>query len=119
MIGCPSCDNYNRGQGSTACKKCPKYRDIQLKSGRRKTIKIDVLPDALLEQIADIPSGPDGDDIMGELRSMPAELSAVISMRYFSGLTAREIADIMSISTRTAERKIAVALAALRLKVVG
>jgi DNA-directed RNA polymerase specialized sigma24 family protein len=56
---------------------------------------------------------------MGELRSMPAELSAVISMRYFSGLTAREIADIMSISTRTAERKIAVALAALRLKVVG
>ncbi len=113
MKNCHNCASYQHGAGSKSCLSCPKYKTIQKQSVRRRTIRVEAFPAAIIEQIADI-AGPEGEDIVSAIRQLPAELSAVISLRYLSGLTTDEIAVTLRISERTARYRIAEALVAVK-----
>ena len=96
MKHCHECQHYNRGSGGKQCLSCHKYTEIIRNSAKRKTIPIDVIPQHLLEAIAD-----DSDNrinsILDAIRTLPPQLSAIISMIYISGLTHRQVASILHI----------------------
>jgi RNA polymerase sigma factor (sigma-70 family) len=102
-MDCQTCKSYNHGNGQPACLKCPKYRDILAKSGKRRTIKIEPVPQNILEAIADETSSIS--NIMDAIRLLPPDLAAIISMIYFAGLTTRDIGAMLKISQSTVIKK--------------
>ena len=116
-MNCTACPSYNRGHGQRDCLKCAKYRDILKKSVKRQTIRIDVAPQAILEQIAD--ENPQVIGILDALQSLPPMLSAITAMVYVSGLTHQQIAEIMGVSRQTVSRKSKAALIRIRRAVRG
>jgi len=56
----------------------------------------------------------DVDRLIGRLRSMDARQAQVVEMRFFAGLTEREIADAMDVSERTIKRDWSMARAWMR-----
>ena len=110
-MNCHLCDQYNRGAGTKKCLKCPKYKDIQRLSIRRRTIKYEILPQTLLEQVAEIPKS---NKIIDILRLMPADLAALIAMRYYAGLQIQEVAGLVRKSPGTVRYRLHTAIAWLK-----
>ncbi len=106
-MNCHLCDQFARGAGTKYCLKCPKYKDIQRLSVRRQTIKYEILPQALLEQVAEIPQS---NKIIDILRLMPADLAALIAMRYYAGLQIREVAGIVRLSPGAVKYRLHIAV---------
>lgn len=111
-MNCEKCQNYASGRGKPACLKCPKYRDIINKSGKRKTIKIIPTPQNILESIEDETSGIN--NIMDAIKLLPPDLSAIISMIYFAGLTTRDIGAMLNISQSAVIKKNKIAIEIIR-----
>jgi DNA-directed RNA polymerase specialized sigma24 family protein len=99
---CTQCDQYNHARGSKPCLKCPQYRDIIKKSGKRSTILIDVIPDIILESI------PDDNTITLEqaIRQLPIEYSTPLLQYHILHATMREIGAYHGYSASNATRKI-------------
>ena len=53
IMDCSNCVHYNRGRGQKNCLKCKKYKELQLKSVKRESIKTEHIPQAVLDNIAD------------------------------------------------------------------
>lgn len=63
-----------------------------MSSARRHNVRIDLATNDIIEQIAD-ERGPDGEDILARIQSLPPDLSAVLSLRCLSGLTSLQQID--------------------------
>ena len=111
-MNCQNCDSYNRGNGSPACLTCAKYKDICKQSGRRKTIQIDTVPQAILEEIAD--DHPQISGLVDAIRALPPDHAALISMIYLGGLTHQEAAEILKISRSAVTKKIKLSIEIIR-----
>jgi RNA polymerase sigma-70 factor, ECF subfamily len=75
-------------------------------------------PDALDDWDAEVYERPDlvldVDRLLARLRAMDARQAQVVEMRFFAGLTEREIADAMDVSERTIKRDWSMARAWMR-----
>jgi RNA polymerase sigma factor (TIGR02999 family) len=86
------------------------------RAGEAVRVTLDESLDAPAERDADLVAL---DDALRELEAVDPQLSRVVELRYFGGLTTREAAEALGISTRTLEREWATARAWLRERVLG
>lgn len=105
-MNCPVCPQYNNGRGGKACLKCPQYIDIIKQSFSRLKIKLETIPDIILEAIPDESEATPYDRI----RDLPLELSVPLMMRYYLDCSLREIANYHKYDISTASRKIKIAI---------
>lgn len=110
---CHKCGSYNRGKGTAACFKCPKYKDVILATHVRPKIITEVFPQAILEQVADT-TGPNGEDVIALMRSLPINEMVVILLRYYGNLTIDEISNAIEVGTATVSRRLKSAMDKLR-----
>ncbi len=89
IMDCSKCASWNRGRGKPACLKCKQYKDLQLKSVKRQSIKTEHVPDAILENIAD----PRIRDLMDIIKKLPLQYAVPLMMRATLGASLQEIAD--------------------------
>ena len=99
-------------------------RRILVESARRKRsqkrggglARADVMPDQIgAPQVADAPVDPvELDEALGRLAVEDPMAAELVKLRYFVGLSAREAADVLGVSPRTADRLWAYARAWLR-----
>ena len=101
-MNCTTCSGYNRGFGKKACLQCPKYRDVQLKSGKRRSIKIELLPDEILNNYPDVRER----NVQGAIKLLPLRLAIPLLARFLAGATVAEIAQDQGISAATVARRI-------------
>ena len=99
MIACRACESYNRGAGRPACLKCEKYKEIKMRYSKRQTIRAEIWPQELLDQLPD-ESAASG--VMDAIRQLPPESTAVIVLRYYAGLSYAEIGVAMRRTERAA-----------------
>jgi RNA polymerase sigma factor (TIGR02999 family) len=59
------------------------------------------------------------DEALGRLTELDSRLSKVVELRYFGGLTTREVAEVLGVSTATVEREWATARGWLRRELGG
>jgi RNA polymerase sigma factor (sigma-70 family) len=81
-------------------------------SGKRKTLPIDNVPQAILEEIAD--DHPQISGLMDAIQALPPDHAALISMVYLAGLTQSEAAKILKISRQAVARKIKFSIEIIR-----
>lgn len=110
-MNCARCDSYNRGLGTRACLICEKYKDIQKRSVRRKTIRWEVVPQVLLDAF---PDEQQGSDVLDAVRNLPADLAIIVALRFYLDFRMGEIADKLKISRKTASERLKTALRVLR-----
>ena len=101
-MDCSACPSYNRGRGQKVCLSCKKYKTFQIKDARRQTIRFEIIPQAILEQVEDLTQKV---NILEVLRKLPLELSAPVLMYWILGATQQEIADYHGISQQAVVRK--------------
>ena len=90
MISCFRCENYNHGRGEKYCLRCQKYKNFQMKSVKRDTIKMETnIPDALIENIAD----PRTRTLLTVLKQIPIQYSVPLMMQAALGMSLEEITD--------------------------
>lgn len=91
-MDCSKCDSYKdtQGRGGKACLNCKRYKEFQVKNTRRQTIKFEILPQAIIEQIEDLTQKV---NMLEALRKLPLELSVPALMYWILGATQQEIAD--------------------------
>ena len=102
MQNCTDCDSYQRGKGRPACLQCQKYKDILLSTTKRQTIRIDVIPDTILNDIPDNRAVT----LLDALKQLPLELSVPVIMRHILDASLREIADYHGYSRTSGTAKI-------------
>lgn len=102
MIDCHVCPEYKSGAGSTKCLKCAKYKRFQIKNNPRPQIAVDILPQAILESIADTSRGI---EIIDAIRKLPLTESTPLMMQYILGASTQEIADYHIISRQRVDKK--------------
>ena len=105
-MDCSKCDHYNQGLGLPLCLKCKKYRELQLKSVRRQSIKTENIPQAIMDNIAD----PRTRDLMTIIRELPLQYAVPLMMRATLGATMQEIADYCHVTRQAVDKKISYAL---------
>src|SRR5450759_4181912 len=105
-MNCPTCPQYNNGRGVKACLKCPQYIEIIKQSFSRLKIKIETVPDIILEAIPDDKEKTAYDRI----RDLPTELSAPLLLRYYLDCSNREVANLLHCSRSRVQSKINIAL---------
>ena len=101
-MDCHDCPSYRRGSGAPACLKCDKYREILKKSVQRRTIKLDAIPQPLLEAI---PDNPKIRSIIDAMQCLPIDRAVPLAMQYILGCTLQEIADYHGISPQAVDKK--------------
>jgi DNA-directed RNA polymerase specialized sigma subunit len=101
-LNCDKCPSYNRGLGKQGCLKCGKYKDVLVKSSQRKTIRMDPVPQNVLEAIAQ--------DIDPKTQS----IHEAIRMLYTAGLTQEQAAKILNISQKQVSKNNYFALEIIR-----
>ena len=106
-MNCTTCRSYNRGSGTKACLKCPEYKSILLQSNKRQTIKFDIVPDCILENIAD---NKQSENVLDAIRQLPIEQSTIIIQRFILNYSIKEIAETLNISRQAVDKKIKFAL---------
>jgi hypothetical protein len=93
-MDCSRCAQWNNGRGKPACLKCKQYKDLQIKSVKRQSIKTEHVPDAILENIAD----PRTRDLIDIIRQMPTKYGVPMVMRSVLNMTVKEIAVYHNLS---------------------
>ena len=106
-MNCSTCRNYNRGSGTKSCLKCPEYKSILLQSNKRQTIKFDIVPDCILENIAE---QKQTETVLDAIRQLPIEQSTIIIQRFILNYSIKEIAETLNISRQAVDKKIKFAL---------
>ena len=103
VIACSKCQEYNRhgpGSGSKACLKCRRYRDMQRASVRRHTIRIEPVPQIVLEAIPD--NRQEGIDAMETLArylpQLPLRTCFILVASHVSRASDDEIAEELNLS---------------------
>ena len=110
MDRCQNCDSYNSGRGTRKCLRCDLYRSWSKLNGIKNKISIQIVPDALLENIA----CGQPTEALEAMRRLPTYLSAVICMRYYGRMEIQEIATLLGLSRSAIEKRIARALQVMR-----
>jgi DNA-directed RNA polymerase specialized sigma24 family protein len=111
-LNCTECQSYNRGFGSPACLKCGKYKDVCKQSGKRKTLPIETVPQAILEEIED--DRPQISSLIDAIRALPSDHAAIISMVFLGGLSVKETAQILKVSRQAVDKKIKFSIEIIR-----
>lgn len=118
MNRCHECTSWNNGQGTKQCKQCAKYKQFQLKSTKRNTIPIAIVPQAILESIAQ-----ECDDhvsrVIKAVRQLPPQLAAITAMLYFANLTHEQVASLLKISRISVTRKNFLSLEIIKKSIFG
>ncbi len=109
---CDSCLHWHNGVGTKTCLRCSFYKRFQIKSVRRNQIPVEFLPDAIKNNISDATAHMP--EIIEALQLLPADLSAILGMRYISKLDQRTVAGLLQISQPTIASKEAVAVNQLK-----
>ena len=102
-MNCPECHNYNRGSGNKACLRCQQYKTIMLESCKRNTIKFEIIPDCILENIAE---NKETENVIDAIRQLPMELSTIMMQRFVLNYSIKEIAESLKISRQAVDKKI-------------
>lgn len=99
---CVKCPSYRKGQGEKACLACPKYIEIQRQTIRRPSVRIEIVPQVVLEAVPQIPDDSDYPveyvDVINQVKTLPPRVATVCMMYYHLGLTDKEIADELKVS---------------------
>ena len=101
-MDCSRCEHYNKGKGQPACLKCKRYKELQMKSVKRETIKTEHLPQAVIENIAD----PRTRSLMDIICQLPIQYAVPLMMRATLNMTIQEIANYHRISKQAVDKKI-------------
>jgi predicted RNA polymerase sigma factor len=101
-MDCSACDHWNTGRGKPLCLKCKKYKELQLKSIRRETIKTEHLPQAVMDNIAD----PRTRTLFTIIQQIPLRYSAPLMMRLTLNASLQEIADTFSVTRPAIQQRI-------------
>lgn len=101
-MNCVSCPHYHCGKGSKQCLKCDKYKHFQVKHTPRPQINIEILPDAILESIADNKTKI---DIINAIRKLPLQYSAPLILKYILNISNEETAKYLKISLSNLHKK--------------
>jgi len=102
MMDCSTCQHYNRGRGQKACLKCKQYKEIQIKSGRRQSIRTEILPQEIMDNLPD----PKSVTLIGIIQHLPIQYSVPLLMRSLLGMTLQQIADYHGVTKQTTDKKI-------------
>jgi DNA-directed RNA polymerase specialized sigma subunit len=115
---CHECESWNNGVGTRQCKQCAKYRQFQLNNTKRNDVPINIVPQAILESIAQ-----ETDDqvtkVIKAVRQLPPQLAAIISMLYFANLTQEQVASLLKISRISVTRKNFLSLEIIKKSIFG
>ena len=101
-MNCATCDHYNLGRGQPLCLKCKQYKDIQLKSGKRESIRTEHLPQEILDNISD----PKTVTLLGVIRHLPTQYAVPLLMRTLLNMSLQQIADYHQVAKQTTDKKI-------------
>jgi len=103
-MDCTRCQSYKdtNGYGGPACLRCKQYKGWQIKSVKRQSIRYEIIPQAILEQIEDLTKEA---NMLEVLRKLPLELSVPVVMYWILGATQQEIADYHGISRQAVAKK--------------
>jgi DNA-directed RNA polymerase specialized sigma24 family protein len=101
-MDCTICDHYNQGHGQPLCLKCKKYKDLQIKSARRQTIKTEHIPQAIMDNIAD----PRTRNLMDIIAQLPLQYAVPLMMRATLGASLHEIADYHNLTRSAIQRRV-------------
>ena len=93
---------------------CQVYKEIQMQSVKRRSVRYDCVPDIILDQF----QGPEEDsDLLSAIQELPRHAGAVLVLRVYQGLSNQDAADILGISSSTVSRRYAEAIKILRASV--
>ena len=112
MKRCQTCLLFNNGEGSKTCLKCSYYKHFCLKATPRSKIPIDIVPDAILIELAD--TSDEMPCVLTALKQLPDDLSLIISARFVAGISAESLAGLLHISIRQVERRQALGLSVIK-----
>jgi DNA-directed RNA polymerase specialized sigma24 family protein len=101
---CHECTSYNKGKGSRKCLQCHKYEIILKKSVKRTQVRLEVVPQNILEAIEDEATGQ-VKTILRAIQSLPAQLSLIVAGIYVCGLTYRQLASLLHVSHQSVDKK--------------
>ena len=101
-MDCSQCDHWNQGRGKPLCLKCKKYKELQLKSVRRETIKTEHLPQAVMDNIAD----PRTRTLFTIIQQIPLKYSVPLMMRLTLNASLQDIADYNKVSRPAIQRNV-------------
>ena len=99
MKMCSYCASYNRGAGTAACLKCPKYKKIVQQTTGWETHNIVTMPEVMMEAFPDRKHEDNG--VQEALQSLDCLTLAILILRKQYGRTVREIAADLSIDKET------------------
>jgi len=105
-MNCLNCSNYDHGRGNKKCLKCPQYIDIIKFSFKRTAIKLEIVPDTILEAVPDNKSV----SIYDAIRQLPLDLSVPLIACHVLDASQRELAQYLNIPQSTVSRKINIAV---------
>ena len=112
MNKCTQCDNWNGGKGVKLCLKCATYKHYCIKSVPRQKIAIDILPAAIMVELAD--TSEDMPCVLTAIQHLPDDLGLIITAKYVAGLPAKSIAGLIRTSERQINRRIELALSEIK-----
>ena len=101
-MDCSQCDHWNKGKGQPACLKCKRYKEEQLKSVKRETIKTEHLPQAVMDNIAD----PRTRTLFTIIQQIPLRYAVPLMMRLTLNATLQEIADYQNVTRSAVQQNI-------------
>ena len=101
-MNCSVCHYWNNGRGEKDCLRCKRYKDLQIKSIRRQSIKTEYLPDAVVENMED----PRVRDLMMIIKQLPGRYSTPIMQRSVLSMSLQEIALYHNLKRSTVLRRI-------------
>ena len=102
MFDCSLCTHYNHGRGEKTCLKCKKYLTIQIKSGRRESIRTEHLPQEVMDNIPN----PYTKTLINTLHRLPTNYAVPIVMRAVLNMSLKEIADYQNVSRAAVQQRI-------------
>ncbi len=108
---CLKCQHYNNGAGQNSCLSCRQYKAIVIQSGQRKTIAFEILPKAILENLADTKKMT---EVIDFLQHLPLDKSVPITLYFILNATCQEIGDYLHISKQAVDKKIMFSLNMLK-----
>ena len=105
-MDCSKCDHWSRGHGKPICLKCKQYKQLQLKSVKRESIKTEHIPQAIMDNIAD----PRTRELMTIIRQLPVQYAVPLMMRSTLNMSIPEIAQFFQITKQAVDQKISKAI---------
>jgi DNA-directed RNA polymerase specialized sigma subunit len=109
---CSECENWENGKGSKKCLKCSTYKNFCITSTPRQKIAIEILPAAIMVELADTSDEMPG--VLTSIQHLPDDLALIITSRYVAGLPAKSIAGLLRTSERQIYRREALALSEIK-----